>query len=417
MDRRKFIKVGAALSVAPEIMLSASERKLPAQTNYGYAAAEEAPMDLYLSWDDGDGTPDLRVEIRHLLGRCGYSFDQRHTAGRHFAGTYFPGDKPSVSVSAASDSVSEALPVRVEWVPSARRSLHLGARPTMTPLTLNIGDEFYFTLMDGSTRHVRLLSTEAQITETGTDPIDGRTERVTQYRYAADFTVDGEPLRIERINPKQSSFFEKPLIVGGMMIWLDAVKAIFDDAGGFMGEKDYESTGITCRPKRDARIVVQDASLRVCPGAQSPWFPGSERPHKVRICYHGRDTWMGTWTEGGSLAHGGLDINMPSGTILTCPIDVDTQYLFKATARGDKNNRWRAERKFPDGTVWWLQAHHINFLLPGIEEHTPLRSGVPYADTAGTFFGAYEHTHFCLRIFDGEEDFWLDPWLLMRDCL
>ena len=34
--------------------------------------------------------------------------------------------------------------------------------------------------------------------------------------------------------------------------------------------------------------------------------------------------------------------------------------------------------------------------------------------TSGAWVWDYEHTHFCFRVFDGEEDFWLDPWLVLR---
>lgn len=34
--------------------------------------------------------------------------------------------------------------------------------------------------------------------------------------------------------------------------------------------------------------------------------------------------------------------------------------------------------------------------------------------TSGTWVWDCEHTHFCFRVFDGEEDFWLDPWLVLR---
>lgn len=51
---------------------------------------------------------------------------------------------------------------------------------------------------------------------------------------------------------------------------------------------------------------------------------------------------MGTWQR--NVTHGGLDINMPSGAILTCPIDVDDQELYHSIACGGDNNRWRAAR-------------------------------------------------------------------------
>ena len=42
-------------------------------------------------------------------------------------------------------------------------------------------------------------------------------------------------------------------------------------------------------------------------------------------------------------------------------------------------------------------------------------AGAQYADAAGTWVWDYEHSHFCFRVFDGEEDYWLDPWLFLRE--
>lgn len=426
MDRRKFIKDGALIAVAQGLALDAAygrEQTTPRTAPVSGLSSFDKPMksvsghkgamDLYLTWGDGEGPVDFRVTVRHFHGSCCYSFDQSHTPGRHFAGTYVLGRDTEVTGIAGPGMKEQGLPFEVEWIPSRPRTLKLAARDTMTPLTLNVGDSVEYSLRDGTVHKIGFRSGTAEVTALGPDDIDGVTARVTQYRFDAVFDIDGEPVTMSRLNAKESSFFEEPFIIGGMMIHLDALKCIFEDDGGFMGEKDVDG-GITCRPKRDARIVIHDASLPVCPGKISSWFPGAERRHKNRICYHGRDTWMGPWSEGGSLAHGGLDINMPDGTILSCPIDVDDQFLFQSIDNGDNNNRWRGIKRFEDGTVWWIQAHHINFLLPGIVQHLPLPSGTPYADTAGTFIGRYEHSHFCLRIFDGEEDFWLDPWILMR---
>ena len=34
-----------------------------------------------------------------------------------------------------------------------------------------------------------------------------------------------------------------------------------------------------------------------------------------------------------------------------------------------------------------------------------------YAETAGVFIGAREHTHFAWRITEEGEDYWIDPWI------
>ena len=112
----------------------------------------------------------------------------------------------------------------------------------------------------------------------------------------------------------------------------------------------------------------------------------------------------------GKRAHGGLDINMKSGTPLFAPIDFDDHYLFNSLTKGDNNNRWRGIRKWDNGAIWWLQAHHLNKMLR--PEHKPLNQGTMYAETAGVHVGSKEHTHFVFRIIEGGESYWIDPWIL-----
>src|SRR5437763_1313242 len=81
-----------------------------------------------------------------------------------------------------------------------------------------------------------------------------------------------------------------------------------------------------------------------------------------------------------------------------------------ATTAGFNNNRWRGVRRWPDGSEWWLQTHHLIQML--VPERTPLKAGTPYATTAGVFVGAHEHTHFMFRVMDQGGEYWLDPWIL-----
>ena len=127
----------------------------------------------------------------------------------------------------------------------------------------------------------------------------------------------------------------------------------------------------------------------------------------MRDCYQGQDVWMGPY--GGKRAHGGLDINMKSGTLLFAPIDFDNHYLFDSLKKGDNNNRWRGIRKWDNGAVWWLQAHHLNRML--LPERKALERGTKYAETAGVAIGSREHSHFVFRVIENGESYWIDPWI------
>ena len=112
----------------------------------------------------------------------------------------------------------------------------------------------------------------------------------------------------------------------------------------------------------------------------------------------------------GASAHCGLDVNMPAGTLLIAPLNLDDHALFHSLAAGFKNNRWRGTRRWPDGSDWHLQAHHL--IAMTVPERTPLKAGVSYATTAGTAVGRHPHTHFMFRVLEQGGDYWLDPWIL-----
>lgn len=162
------------------------------------------------------------------------------------------------------------------------------------------------------------------------------------------------------------------------------------------------------RNRADRPMVADAVGDRVCPERTAWWYPEKKDHIDVRQCYRGEDVWMGPYN--GTGAHGGLDINMRSGTPLFAPIDFDDHYLFDSLKKGNNNNRWRGVRKWKNGATWWLHAHHLNKMV--LPEHTPLPRGRKYAKTAGVHIGVKEHTHFVFRVFEKGQSYWIDPWIL-----
>lgn len=377
-------------------------RQPSAQAFARYAPGLTGTYDVYLYWGDfPDMEPDAHWAVKHRGGTVLRAFNQRRNPGWHFHGSYHLAPDSLVELRAAKFD-APVVADAVKFVPAVRRVIARTAKDTLTPVTLNRDDELHFTLRDGQVREVRLLSTAAAVVDR--DPRDPG--RIRKYTFQAVLQIDGQQRRIERVIPAQESFYE-PLEIRGLRLWLDAVTDVFVDDGGFLVEKD-DAYGLTCRPTRQARIVVNDVHDRICPEPLAWWYPEQNEHLDVRRCYRGEDVWMGPYD--GKAAHGGLDINMPSGTPLFAPLGFDDQYLFDALVRKDNNNRWRGIRRWPDGAVWWLQAHHLNRLL--VPEHTPLARGTRYAETAGVHAGAAHHTHFVFRVFEEGEAHFLDPWIL-----
>ena len=367
--------------------------------------------DVFVAWErDTEASMDARFTVKHAKGTCCYSQCQRYWYPKHFLGTFELDTDSEINMEQGTTSCGKLLPTEVILRPIAKRTLWHVASDGLYPVTLNAGDSVFFRTMRGPGHTVELVSTFATI-----DKRDEKTGNILSYRWGAELAIDKKPLRIERVTPSTKDNFALPFEYEGMVIWLDSVQDIFEDCGGFMSEKDV-AHGVTCRPKRQARLVLRDECVGFAPdGGILPWFPGSERPHNVQICFQGQNTWMGTWQK--NATHGGLDINMPSGSILTCPIDVDDQELYHSIARGDDNNRWRATRRWNSGETWWIVSNHLNKLL--VSEHEPLKAGMPYADAAGAWVWEHEHVHFDFRVFRFEgggaaEDFWLDPWIFLR---
>jgi hypothetical protein len=302
------------------------------------------------------------------------------------------------------------------------------AKSTLTPVMLDPGDRLRFTKSDGSTTVIELVSTRAYVLKREYPPsvrakmtLKPNAEgNISVYGFAAVFLVDGEELEITREVGSQASFYE-PVHAGGISLWLDAVRDIFDtsyhhkiSAGGFMIEKDFlNGLGGVCMPRKAARLVVQECGRSICPTPIGPWFGDVPAVPDISQCYNGEDCWMGPYA--GVVAHCGLDINMPAGTVLRSPIDLDTQYYRKRVDAGLGNNSWAGFRTWEGGVVWRLSTSHI--VEPLVEEHTPLKQGTAYATGAGTAVGLHEHTHFGFHVTEQGGSYFLDPWILFWQML
>ena len=282
------------------------------------------------------------------------------------------------------------------------------AKDTLTPVELDCGDVLVFTRADGQTVSLTLLETGGEVVSTDMESFAApQNAAKTVYSFFCVLSVNGVKHRLEREVPTQKSFYE-PWVIDGVCTWFDGVSAIFKSDGGFLEEKDAGG-GIFCKPNKKARFAVQDEILRICPEKLHPWFPLPEGGLHIEACYRGEDCWIGPYN--GMLAHGGLDVNHPSGTPLWAPLDLDDQFYFNSLAQGDCNNRWRGIRQWPNGAKWIIQAHHMNCLT--VREHVPLKKGVQFADGAGVYIGAAAHTHFVFKIEEAGQTYFLDPWILI----
>lgn len=277
------------------------------------------------------------------------------------------------------------------------------AKDTLTAIELNVDDELHFTLADGQTRKVKLLNTVAYITSTTLDgsqlPLEEKPGAVTHYTFRAQLEIDGSPYTLVRYVADERSFYE-PWLIAGMHLWLDAVDKIFD----FLIE-----THGPCRPTKDCRLAIQDATLRACPVRLHPWCPLPPGRLRAHDAYNGEDVWMGPYF--GASAHGGLDINHPAGTPIWAPLSFHDHNLFDSVAKGDNNNRWQGVHRWPNGDQWILGVCHISRLH--VPEHQPIEAGSLIADGAGCSVGSHEHSHFTFTVRnEANEEIHLDPWIL-----
>lgn len=283
------------------------------------------------------------------------------------------------------------------------------SKSTLTPIGLNHSDTLRFTLRDGKPWEMTLLKTSAEVIarlDPARDRRDSPKGDIAAYAFDCDVRINGKEHHLRREVATQASFYE-PWQIDGVHVWFDAASCAFKEDGGFMAEKDWKM-GLICQPPHKGRFIVHEADLPICPEPVLPWYPNDTLKLDIRQCYHGEDCWMGPYA--GASAHCGLDINMKAGTILSSPIAFDDHYYFHSTAAGFNNNRWRGVRRWPDGSEWWLQSHHLIKML--VPERTPLKAGVPYATTAGVHIGAHQHTHFNFRIQEQGGDYLIDPWIL-----
>ena len=283
------------------------------------------------------------------------------------------------------------------------------AKPTLTPFELDHGDTVRFLRADAPAWEMTLLGTSAEIVERGPQshsPDHGMEGDIAVYALDCDLLINGREAHLRRFVGSQESFYE-PYEQKGVHLWFDAASAAFIEDGGFMDEKDWRG-GLLCKPHGKARFAVHESARPICPEPLSPWYPNSGNRIDIRDCYNGQDCWMGPYA--GAHAHCGLDVNMPAGTALYAPLSFDDQYYFNTTVAGFSNNRWRGVRRWPDGSEWLLQSHHL--IEPLVPERTPLARGTPYATSAGVAVGAYEHTHFVFQVIEQGGSYFLDPWII-----
>jgi len=264
---------------------------------------------------------------------------------------------------------------------------------------MNRGEVEEFILVSGDVVHIELVDTSAHVLRTTLkQPRIEEDAARTDYRFSCKLRINGREHVLEREVSSQRSFYE-PWEIDGVRIWFDAVDKIFS----FLDEQHGE-----CRPRKQARFGIQDASLRICPEFLHPWCPLPEGGLKIEQCYRGEDCWLGAYN--GASAHGGLDINHPKGTPLWVPLDIDEHFYFNSLEMGHNNNRWRGIHRWPNGAEWILQAHHMTELT--VKEWEPIKKGQQFARGAGVLSGAVEHSHFVFKIHDYGETILLDPWIL-----
>ena len=284
-------------------------------------------------------------------------------------------------------------------VPAGETTIERQAMDTLTAVELDVGDTLRFELRNGRVVSLTVEETDARVVLTNLrEPKKGFHGGGTVYEMSCRVRIDGRPLTLRRYVPVRQSFYE-PLVVNGMRLWFDGVRNV----ERFLN--DNHGGGV---PRKDVRFAVQDATLPLCPQELRPWYPSGENRLDVAESYNANDVWMGPYH--GSDLHGGLDINMPIGTPLWAPIDVDDQFYFNSLEAGHNNNRWRGIRTWPNGQRWVLQAHHIVRLL--VPERTALRRGAHYAEAAGVLTGSHAHSHFVFKIGPKGDEVMLDPWIL-----
>jgi PKD repeat protein len=295
------------------------------------------------------------------------------------------------AVTQALSKMSLASVVPKNKPKSKSEIIYREAKDTLSAVELNCGETLHFKLLNGQVRELTLRKTSAEILL--------KDKGGTLYHFTCHVTVDGHEMFMERYVGCQESFYE-PYVINGMRIWFDAVADIFD----FLSETHGE-----CKPVKQARFAIADASVPICPEEVKPWCPLARDFIDIKDCYNGDDCWMGAYD--GVEAHGGLDINHPRGTEIYTPISVDDQYFYNSITRGEGNNRWCGIRKWANGDVWKIGVSHILRLLH--PEHQMLPAGTHVAEGAAVEVWAHEHSHFIFSVTGGDgQEIRLDPWIV-----
>ncbi|MBX7123016.1 MAG: PKD domain-containing protein [Opitutaceae bacterium] len=284
---------------------------------------------------------------------------------------------------------------------AAGAEFNLAAHDTLSAVELNRGDTIAFTLRNGDVRRIELISTSARVLFTTLKELKkSQAGAGTLYEMSADVRIDGHPFVLRRYVASQEAFYE-PYVINGVRFWLDAV----GDIATFLNFNHGD-----CQPRRDARLALQDASLRICPEELLPWYNNPSRFINIADSYNGDDCWLGPYF--GADAHGGLDINQPLGSVNFTPLRLDDHFYFNSLAKGDNNNRWRGVRRWANGDVWMIQTHHLLSLI--VPEHTPMAAGDPIGYAAGIRIGDHAHSHYNFKVLPAgsKEDIDLDPWIL-----
>lgn len=261
-------------------------------------------------------------------------------------------------------------------------AMNISAKDTLTVLELDHGETLDFTLRSGRVVSLRLVSTSAAM-------LEQIPHCSADYTFSAAFVVDGQPLALTRYVGSQECYYE-PFVVNGLRIWLDTAAAVFD-----VVPVRYPRLGnLRCVPRKALRLVLQDATLRICPDTLHPWMPTPKDSFDVADCYGGDDCYLGPYR--GEACHVGMDQNAELGSPLFTPLAIDDQSYFHSLAAGDENNRWNGFRHWPNGDIWCIQTHHMVSL--DVPPHTPLAAGTPYGTAAGVAVGSHFHSHFEFKV-------------------
>lgn len=279
--------------------------------------------------------------------------------------------------------------------------IRLEAKETISVAEMDRGDVLEFKLKNGERRVFELVSTSARVLYSNLKELKkAQAGGGTVYEMSCTLKAEGELVTLRRYVCTQEAFYE-PWVINGVRIWFDAVS----DIEAFITFKHGP-----CKPSKQARFALQDATLRICPEEVLPWYDNPARFIDIGITQNGDDCWMGAFS--GADAHNGLDINQAAGTLNYAPIDFDEHYLFESLAAGDNNNRWRGVRRWANGDTWMLQTHHLLSLL--VPAGTALKAGTAFCSGAGVKYGAHEHSHYMFKVLPAgaTEEVLIDPWIV-----